>query len=837
MAAKKKKAAARKRTASAQAVRQNNKNRWVQGIVMILVGIYFYYAFTTAVPTILDKIIGKYILMYVFGNTVPFLCIVLIAAGILVLLDKYQYYKETITYSILIIINLMVVLCAYIPNLETYKMLDLFTLAMYGEYGGIIGIIFAYLLDLVISPVGTVIAMAALTIVEIILLIKANFTDTFEKMDKSNFGMLTIKNKVQDVSDDIRQKQRAREREKLLQEAMEQNDDLDIEEAESQDYEPDDSILNQKPAPREGGVLERSKNGMISVETQLIDQDEINRALGEKTPVKRRHASHKDEFDTEIPPQVTEADSRIDQINQNAGVSSGTGTGDGSTSGRKGYDPFTEQALSGQKKKPAGQVQQAVTAEKTDYQYPTIELLTQGKAGAGTNQDEIRDHAARIRETFKNFGVDAKIRGYESGPSITRYEVKPAPGVKVSKITNLENDLALNLATSDIRIEAPIPGKDAVGIEVPNRKGSIVHIRDIIDTPEFKSTDAAIPFALGKTLSGKNIVGDISTMPHLLIAGATGSGKSVCINALIISMLYKESPDNLKMIMIDPKMVELNQYNAIPHLLIPVVTDARKAASALNWGIKEMTNRYEMFKETGVRDIDTYNTLMESTGGEKIPRIVIIIDELADLMMTSPKEVESAICRIAQLARACGIHLIIATQRPSVDVITGLIKSNIPSRIAFSVASNTDSRTILDSGGAEKLLGKGDMLYSPVGLSKPLRVQCCYVSDAEINRVINAVKCDEEPVYDQSITEHIEQEASEPETKKVKQDALFDDAVQVAFVNDQISTSMLQRRLGIGYARAGKIIDMMESQGIISGPNGSKPRKLLVSAEEYRRSL
>lgn len=835
MAAKKKKTAARRRTSAA---RSQDKNRWVQGIVMILLGIYFYYAFTTAVPTFLDKFIGKIILMYLFGNTVPFLCIVLMASGVLVLLDKFTYYKETVIYSVLIILNLMVVLSAYIPNLTGYKILDLFSLAGYGDYGGIVGIIFAYLLDIIITPTGTTIAMAALTIVEVVLLIKANFTDTYEKMDKSNFGMLTVKNKIQDMSDDIRQKQRAKEREKLLRESMENGDDLDLEDAESKDYAPDDSVLNQnEPEQRPaGGLLERSEDGMISVETQLIDQDEINRALAEQNkPARRRHASAQNEFDSEIPPQVNEPDSRIAQINQ-------------SNHPKTSYDPMLERAkktagTSDEKKKPSvsgsadDRAPETAKEEPQLYEFPSIELLTQGKSGGGTTKDEIRDNASRIRETFSNFGVDAKIRGYESGPSITRYEIKPAPGVKVSKITNLENDLALNLATSDIRIEAPIPGKDAVGIEVPNQKGSIVHIRDIIDTPEFKETEASIPFALGKTLSGKNIVGDISTMPHLLIAGATGSGKSVCINALIISMLYKKSPEELKMIMIDPKMVELNQYNAIPHLLIPVVTDPKKAASALNWGIREMTQRYELFKENSVRDIDTYNTLMKKTGGEKLPRIVIIIDELADLMMTSPKEVEAAICRIAQLARACGIHLIIATQRPSVDVITGLIKSNIPSRIAFSVASNTDSRTILDHAGAEKLLGKGDMLYSPVGLSKPLRVQCCYVSDAEINRVIKAVKTDEEPVYDESITETIAEEAAAPEKKKMKKDALYDDAVQVAFVNGQISTSMLQRRLGIGYARAGKIIDTMEREGIISGPNGSKPRKILVAPEEYRSNV
>lgn len=370
---------------------------------------------------------------------------------------------------------------------------------------------------------------------------------------------------------------------------------------------------------------------------------------------------------------------------------------------------------------------------------------------------------------------------------------------------------------------------------MPNEESVIVGLREIIETPAFENFKGPLPFALGKTLSGQNIIGDISKMPHVLIAGATGSGKSVCINSIIISLLYKASPEDLRFIMIDPKMVELNQYNAIPHLLIPVVTDPKKASYALNWGIKEMTDRYQLFKENGVRDIDGYNELMDGQGGEKLPRIVIVVDELADLMMTSPKECENAICRIAQLARACGIHLIIATQRPSVDVITGLIKANIPSRIAFSVASNTDSRTILDMAGAEKLLGKGDMLYYPVGKSKPLRVQCTFVSDAEINRVINAVKPKKQPTYNDEIEEAINEPQEEEEAKEDDLDPLFDQAVETAFTYNQVSTSMLQRKLKVGYARAGRLIDSLEQKGIISGPNGSKPRTLLMTQEEYYR--
>ncbi|MDO4288122.1 MAG: DNA translocase FtsK, partial [Eubacterium sp.] len=443
--------------------------------------------------------------------------------------------------------------------------------------------------------------------------------------------------------------------------------------------------------------------------------------------------------------------------------------------------------------------------------------------------------AKKIEETLANFGVRAKIIGIDMGPTLTRFELQPEAGVKVNKIVNLSDDLALNLAASGVRIEAPIPGKAAVGIEVPNESSEIVGIREIIESPAFQSSKAPLTFALGKTLSGQNVIGDISKMPHLLIAGTTGSGKSVCINSIIISLLYKSSPEDLKFIMVDPKMVELNQYNAIPHLLIPVVTEPKKAAYALNWGVKEMTERYQLFKENGVREINAYNAKMKQEGGVKLPRIVIIIDELADLMMESPKECENAICRIAQLARACGIHLIVATQRPSADVITGLIKANIPSRIAFKVSSDTNSRIILDTGGAEKLLGKGDMLYFPVGKFEPLRIQCTFVSDEEINRVIDAMKGDKKPTYNEAIQEAIEVPQQEESAQEEDQDSLLPEAIELAFASKQISTSMLQRRLSVGYARAGRLIDAMEQKGIISGPNGSKPRTLLMTREEYDR--
>ena len=425
--------------------------------------------------------------------------------------------------------------------------------------------------------------------------------------------------------------------------------------------------------------------------------------------------------------------------------------------------------------------------------------------------------------------MEAKVNQVTVGPTITRYEIQPSPGVKVSKIVNLTDDIALSLAAKSIRMEAPIPGKSAIGIEVPNEIPSMVGLREVLESAEFKKFDSPLAMALGKDISGKPIIGDIGKMPHLLIAGSTGSGKSVCVNTLISSILYKAKPDEVKLLLIDPKVVELANYNGIPHLLIPVVTDPKKAANALNWAVAEMNKRYKMFAEKGVKDITSYNEKCE----EKLPKIVIIIDELADLMMASANDVEDYICRLAQMARAAGMHLIVATQRPSVDVITGVIKANIPSRIAFAVSSQTDSRTILDMGGAEKLLGKGDMLFYPLGASKPVRIQGAFISEHESQNIIDFVKAQvkEEVKYEENIMDTISKVNME---KSSDEDELLSEAIEFVVESGQGSASMLQRKFKIGFNRAARLIDSMEERGIVGPNEGSKPRKVLMSKQDLQ---
>jgi S-DNA-T family DNA segregation ATPase FtsK/SpoIIIE len=475
--------------------------------------------------------------------------------------------------------------------------------------------------------------------------------------------------------------------------------------------------------------------------------------------------------------------------------------------------------------------------EIKEYIFPSIDLLNSNGTTKLNSEDkkELIDSASKLEEILGSFGVDAKVVQVTKGPSVTRYELQPSPGVKVSKIVNLADDIALGLASSGVRIEAPIPGKAAVGIEVPNKKQTAVFLREVLDSNEFLNSTNKLAFALGKDIAGACVVGDLSKMPHTLIAGATGSGKSVCINTLIISILYKYSPDDVKMLMIDPKVVELNVYNGIPHLLIPVVTDPKKAAAALNWAVNEMTKRYNLFAETGVRNLDSYNALVDKgIIDKKLPYIVIIVDELADLMMVCPNDVEDYIGRLAQMARAAGMHLVIATQRPSVDVITGVIKANIPSRISFSVSSQVDSRTILDCAGAEKLLGKGDMLYSPVGENKPLRVQGCFISEEEVENVVNFVKNDDkEIVYEESIIEHINSETDDKYIEEGEElDELLSEAVNLVVDFEQASISFIQRRLRVGFNRASRIMDQLEERGIISPKDGSRPRQVLVTKDQ-----
>lgn len=463
------------------------------------------------------------------------------------------------------------------------------------------------------------------------------------------------------------------------------------------------------------------------------------------------------------------------------------------------------------------------------YQFPTIKLLNNPpKHNESLNKSIIYENTRKLEQTLKDFGVIAKVLEVSKGPTVTRYELAPGTGVKVSKISSLSDDLALNLAAKGIRIEAPIPGKSAVGIEIPNETPEAVFFREIIETNSFKTFPSNLAFALGKDIAGGVMVTDLAKMPHLLIAGATGSGKSVCINTLIVSLLYKSSPEKVKLIMIDPKVVELSVYNGIPHLLIPVVTDPKKAAGALNWAVKEMLKRYDSFATTATRDLKNYNQILENEGKDTLPQIVIIIDELADLMMVAPGEVEDSICRLAQMARAAGIHLIIATQRPSVDVITGLIKANIPSRLAFSVSSGTDSRTILDTNGAEKLLGRGDMLFFPIGMQKPIRIQGAFISDKEVENIVSFLKSGHEENYDEQMVESI---TSSQRTLNISDDVdeFFEDAVIFVIEKEKASASMLQRQFRIGYQRASRIIDHLQEQGIIGPEDGSKPRKVLLT--------
>ena len=500
---------------------------------------------------------------------------------------------------------------------------------------------------------------------------------------------------------------------------------------------------------------------------------------------------------------------------------------------------------------------EAPPAEDLEYINPPFNLLTKAPKTTDNSAEEVNKGAALLVETLLSFGISTKVVNISRGPAITRYELQPAAGIKISRIVSLSNDIAMNMAAPGVRIEAPIPGKAAIGIEVPNTIISVVRLRDVLESTEFIKSEAAMSFCLGKDIAGKNIVADLAKMPHMLIAGATGSGKSVCINTIIISILYKSPPEQVRMIMIDPKVVELNVYNGIPHLLIPVVTDPKKAAGALNWAVQEMIRRYSLFAEKGARDLHRYNLLIsEEEDAEKLPQIVIIIDELADLMMAAPNEVEDSICRLAQMARAAGMHLVIATQRPSVDVITGIIKANIPSRIAFAVSSQVDSRTILDIGGAEKLLGRGDMLFNPSGANKPLRVQGAYITEIEVEKVVEFIKEQHKEVdYDSEVISNVnafellskgkgkgsDDDDGDSEYSERHYDTLLMDASDVVYDTGQASISMVQRKLRVGYARAARLVDELEELGIVSPSTGSKPRDILktridatTTIEQYR---
>ncbi len=466
------------------------------------------------------------------------------------------------------------------------------------------------------------------------------------------------------------------------------------------------------------------------------------------------------------------------------------------------------------------------------YHFPSLDILAKGK-GSQNNGEEVAQNAMMLEHVLSDFGITAKVVNATQGPTVTRYEIEPAPGVKVSRIVNLTDDIALNLAAQHIRMEAPIPGKSAIGIEVPNKMTEAVHLRDVLDCSDFKDARGGIPVGLGKDIAGKPVITDLAKMPHLLVAGTTGSGKSVCVNTLISSILFSRKPEEVKLLLIDPKMVELSIYNGIPHLMAPVVTDMKKAAAVLRWAVREMEARYKAFAASGKRDIKSYN---EAHPKAAMPLIVLIIDELADLMMTAPDDIEESISRLAQMARAAGIHMVLATQRPSVNVITGSIKANVPSRISFAVGSQIDSRTILDMAGAEKLLGKGDMLFAPIGANKPIRVQGAFISDDEVEKLVEFVKAQREPEYDNTVTQDVEKEAEKEssDANDVYRDELLERAVNLVMESGQASVSMLQRRFRIGYTRAARLVDTMEDLKIVGPSMGSKAREILMSPEQAK---
>lgn len=595
-----------------------------------------------------------------------------------------------------------------------------------------------------------------------------------------------------------------------------------------QEQETKESVAVPEKEVRKPFRIEDVKTGVL---TELPDED----------------GNFEEKKDGEFePPSLVQMEEKVDPLTQNA-IDAGVPLDRAVEVGKRMSQEEVQQAANSVN----AMAKESIEATKLiNYKLPSVSLLAKPKPMAKSRNEikrELEDKANRLLETLASFKVDAKILNITQGPSVTRFELQPGFGIKVSKITNLADDIALSLAASGVRIEAPIPGKSAIGIEIPNETPTPVPIREVIDTDKFRDFKSKTAFALGKDIAGNCVVADIASFPHILIAGATGSGKSVCINSLITSILYKAKPNEVKMIMVDPKMVELGVYNGIPHLLIPVVTDPKHAAGALNWAVAEMKNRYQLMKDNKVRNLQGYNDLMEDneTPENKLPEIVIIIDELADLMLAAKNEVEDAINSLAALARAAGMYLVIATQRPSVDVITGVIKANVPSRISFAVSSQVDSRTILDSMGAEKLLGKGDMLYAPRGANKPMRIQGNFLSDEEIESIISYIKKQYEAEYDESILEHIEREQENREepveevtqTRSGEKDAMFYQAAEFAVDAGQASVAMLQRRYKIGYQRAARIIDQLEENRIIGPYEGTKPRQVLISRAELNEMM
>lgn len=794
------------RTAS-KAVEEKRKYFYQEliGLAFLGLGIFSFISMVSGSVGILGESI-KEILIAILGMMAYIFPFIFMLMGTALIIRRPWIFSNKKTYGALLVVLVTAMLLSLNRMEAVHRegfMVTLKNLMNINDiqHGGILGLSMAVPLYRLLGPLGTYIIAGCFYVVAIILIFN---TTIYDMLKKSNQARLEAKGKIavkieeaqahKELKKDNPEEKKIQDKLKIL-EMMNQSEEEPVESKRVEETQ--SPFINLDLEENDGLERVLSKEDDLSREIQILGK---NAEAPVSEPKNRNNGDieHK-AVKTEEKPQITEEKRKGDHDDSYEIEGSQIGLDD---------------------------------LEKPLYEFPEIALLKQNIKGMLANEDrnEIIENAKKLEETLMSFGVEARVINVSKGPSVTRYELQPKAGVKVSRIVNLSDDIALALAARGVRIEAPIPGKAAVGIEIPNKETTPVYLREVIEDAKFQRSTKKISVALGKDISGEAIIGDLSKMPHVLIAGATGSGKSVCINSLIISILYKYDPEHVRLLMVDPKVVELNVYNGIPHLLIPVVTDPKKAAGALNWAVNEMTRRYQSFAEHGVRNIEGFNEIAKKKKDlQSLPYIVIIVDELADLMMVSANEVEDYIARLAQMARAAGMHLVIATQRPSVDVITGVIKANIPSRISFAVSSAIDSRTILDSGGAEKLLGKGDMLYYPVGEQKPKRIQGAFISEEEVEAIVSRIKVHKDKLaYDEEIINHIEKGKGDSDLGD-EGDELYRDAVKVVVENQQASTSFLQRKMRIGYNRAARIMDELEDRGVISERDGSKPRQVLLN--------
>lgn len=767
-----------------------NESLLISGLIILFASI-FLLIFANSDAT---GVFGRWIksgLVYLFSLGYNIFLFYLLAIALVLLIPKSRPFAKKLIISLSIIfLSLLIIFDSSTSLMSSFSAHVSQATESAGELasGGLIGGVFGFLFYRLFGGVGTVIILVIINIINIYTLTSIKRADIIQKTDDT---MNKIQDGIENSVEKIKIKRQEIRNKKILSSDDIFNDEDDIKTINSESSR--NTVTNTNDINLEG-----------------FDDDFIDIKINDSSNTKNTEAVDKKEDDLKAKENL-KTDKKPKTIKKEI--------------------EKTQKTEETEDNNEEIDIEKEIHKEDiVHYEFPSLDLLKEVEVtNTNSKGKEIKDNIKIIQDTLNNFGVDAKVIGVNSGPTITSYEISLAAGVKVSKILSLSDNLALALATTDIRILAPIPGKSAVGIEVPNKNKDTLLLKEILDSDEFRNLKSKLPLALGKDVTGNTIISSIANMPHLLIAGATGSGKSVCINTIIMSILYKARPDEVKLIMIDPKVVELNVYNNIPHLLIPVVTNAKKAQFSLNWAVQEMEKRYQLFAKNNVKDMQSYNELDTIT--EKMPQIVIIIDELADLMMVAATEVEDAICRLAQMARAAGMHLIVATQRPSVDVITGTIKANIPSRISFQVSSQIDSRTILDMSGAEKLLGKGDMLYYPSNLSKPIRVQGAFVSDKEVKRVCDFIRNQGEANYNQDAVESISTNNTS-QTMQDDKDDLYDEAVKLVVADGQASISYLQRKLKIGYSRAARIVDQMEEMGVVSGYDGSKPRKVLIEEED-----